>query len=853
MIRRFNILIYSICFVMSIGMYAQKMQRPFIWVDQHDKAEILHKIKSQAWATTFYKSFKERTDHDLAQYSESPEQFLKKIPFDWDKQRKGQTPPLKQFVRFNDQNAEERFALKKTLQIGVDCGVLYFLTEDEKYAQCALDILHAFVEGISQLKPSDNTGNGGWVYPNDHLREARVIGAQMPIIYDFVASYIDIGKKAYDLGKKTKVNFSKEKAQELFKTYARLAIEHGHRGSNWPVLESFSLVGNALAVDDLEERKKLLNFYLYESSDKQDALPDVAIKYKKDGDVFPETSQYSNGVANYTTRLMILLNKYDAGLRLGSRYYKIPFSLDRWKSVRYPNGEIIRFGDGKRTFKTPYSAYEMAYALGVQDSVSKLTEKFGALLNEAISTGSYDPSHLGKRTTSAQPYWEPTRLLWLNSIPKYAYEHVELPRTDEFTHAGVFLQRNLGTAKNPKHALMCFVGGGHMVHGHASGMDMELYGLGEVLGVDNGRGSYRKDIHENYSRIFAAHNTVIVNGASQGEGGWVNLGMNSTKLLAMEPHPMQEARSPWHSFTTTRFTDDRGEKAEATQERTMAIVKTSETTGYYLDVFRSKSSLPNEFHDYLYHNIGDQLVFLNKDLKLKVDKERYQANTNIEWKQNRSYRNPGWHFFKNVQTSEPYKKDVKVQFKIKGIKKKEGSMNLFIVGNDDREYTKVMAPKTYEAPKPYGNKLTPTLVIRQQGEAWSNPFAVVYEPTFEKDAAAGVQSVKELEQDGVFKGFKVSSRINGKDITQFCVIQNDDEQYVNKEYGFSFQGHFAIITIDTANKLQDVYIGEGYLLTYKKLKVMASDSKSIKAFIDFSLPKYKMNATQNTKVDIDSE
>jgi len=130
-------------------------------------------------------TFKNRLDYDIVLYKKSPKEFLEKLPFDWSKQEQGNTPPFKIF-----ENDSERYTLKKYLQIGIDCGVLYYLTEEEIYAQCALDILHAFNESITQLKPSAKKGNGGWICPNDHLREARIFGAQVPIIYDFIAPYV---------------------------------------------------------------------------------------------------------------------------------------------------------------------------------------------------------------------------------------------------------------------------------------------------------------------------------------------------------------------------------------------------------------------------------------------------------------------------------------------------------------------------------------------------------------------------------------------------------------------------------------------------------------------------------------
>ena len=476
-------------------------------------------------------------------------------------------------------------------------------------------------------------------------------------------------------------------------------------------------------MDDEKERNKLLSYFLTESTKNQDALNVMAAIYKNEGDIWPETSQYLNAAGSILTRLMLVVDKYDPSLRLGEKYPNILFSLPALDYVVYPNNEIIRWGDGKRHGSPSYSSYEDAYLLGKMDNVEKITRKFGSLLKSAIEKGEY------KRSGN-------TAVLWYGAEIKGENVPFVLPRTDKVVHAGIFLQRNLSPTNNPADGLMCFVGGATMVHGHAEGMNIELYGKGQVLGVDNGRGSYQQDIHENYSRIFAAHNTVIVNGSSQGDGGWSNQGISTVQLKTMEPLPGKDALSPNYSFSKTTFDDDKGDKAEATQERTLALIRTSETTGYYVDVFRSKSALPNEYHDYLYHNIGDELQFLNKDLKLKADPARYQANANMPWVQNRQYRIPGWHFFEDIETSTVYSGDLQAQFNTGKLKDGPIAMHLFIPGFAQREYTKVMAPHTFEAPSPYDNLPTPTLVIRKKGEAWTSPFVVVYEPFSGKGSSA---------------------------------------------------------------------------------------------------------------------
>lgn len=828
---------------------SQELNRPCIWVKQNDRVLILDKIKNQEWAKKIFTNFITRLDSSIALHQTSPGQFLKRMPFDLKKGKPGVTPPF--FLTYHIENGQQKtldqvskeemanaWKLSRYLETGIDCGMAYYLTEDEKYAQCAIDILNAFVKGVLQSEVSQWRGRGGWLFPYDGFREVREIGDKVPIIYDFTASFIKKGGKPYDFVENRKTDFPLMLAQKVFRTYADITVKYGQTNSNHPILEAPCLVYNALAMDDEKERDKLLSYFLTESTKNQDALNVMASIYKDEGDIWPETSQYLNAAGSILTRLMLVVEKYNPSLRLGEKYPNILFSLPALEYLVYPNNEIIRWGDGKRHKSQPYQSFEDAYLLGKLDGIEKITSKFGPLIKRALEEGKYKRSGMNA-------------VLWYGDENMSDGNSEVLPRTDHVNHAGIFLQRNISTTNNPDDGLMCFVGGAHMVHGHAEGMNIELYGKGQVLGVDNGRGSYQQDIHENYSRIFAAHNTVIVNGSSQGEGGWVNLGINTVQLKTMEPLPTKEAVSPNFSFSKTTFVDDKGNKAEATQERTLALVRTSEATGYYVDVYRSKSALPNEYHDYLYHNIGDEMQFLNKDLALKADPARYQANAKDPWLQNQKYRNPGWHFFENVETSAVYSGDVQAQFNTGKLKAGPITMQLFIPGSEQREYTKVMAPHTFEAPSPYDKLPTPTLVIRKKGEAWSSPFVVVYEPFEGNKPNGSVQSVSKLEQNGVFKGLKIVSKLNEDTITQFVLVQSSgSETYIDKNFGIVFQGEFGIITLNRKNELQNMYLGNGKKLAYGKVEFISISGNSVGGFVDLSgtVPTIKVNGKMSLKM-----
>ncbi|WP_248722507.1 heparinase II/III family protein [Seonamhaeicola sp. ML3] len=823
------------CFVLlacititQFKVWSQTQERPFILVKASERQKILDKIENQDWANEIYANLKKETDKQVEVFYGNPEAFVRQLPFDWSKKQQNQFPSFLKTthvangVQENLDNATDEEwqpaeLLINNLQVALNCGVMYYLTENEKYAYVASSILYSFLKSVQQSEVSAWRGRGGWLFPYDGFREVRVIGYKLPLIYDFIHPYLKQEGKAFDIVKNNKVNFPFEDAQKVFKAYANITVNYGQTGSNHCALEAPSLVFNALAMDDEKEREKWLSYFLTESTENQDALDIMVKNYKNEGDIWPETSQYLNHTTSILARLMLVVNKYNPSLKLGEKYPNVLHALPRLDYFVYPNNDIVRWGDGHRRAHAPYEAYENAFALAKMDGLTKIQNKFAPLISTAIKKGKYVREGV-------------EALFWYDDDFKDAPASIKLPRTDKVYHAGIIMQRNLSSTKNPKDGLMCFVGGAHMVHGHAEGMNIELYGEGQVLGVDHGRKKYGKDLHENYSRIFAAHNTVIVNGSSQGEGGWVNLGINKVKPIAMEPEVGKEGVSPYHSFSLTSFEDDKGDKAEASQERTLALIRTSSTTGYYVDVFRSKSRLPNEYHDYLYHNIGDKLTFENKDLEFKKTPERYMANANEPWKRNKLYRHPGWHFFKNVKTSKSYTDDVKAKFHTKKLRQGAVFMELHIPGFENRTYTKVKAPTTFESPEPYNDLPTPTLVIRQEGEAWKNPFVVVFEPYNDMEAPS-IQSVTKIKQDGIYKGLKIVSKLPSETITQFIITQSKNQVFKSDTLGIHFEGTFAIITLNEDDSLKSIYIGDGQTLNYKNETIeTGAENKYYKEF-----------------------
>ncbi|MCP4044764.1 MAG: hypothetical protein GY732_02100 [Gammaproteobacteria bacterium] len=823
-------------FLFVVPGLASETERPFIWVKSTDRPAILKKIEEHPWARSLFVELGVRADEAAPTTMAERRQKLMDLPLVWS-EGEDSPPALVVFPRenpFADGRQDQATAITKGLQDGIDCGVMFYLTGKENYAQCAADILFTFVNALPQIEPNrEYTTNGGWLYQGNHLREVRIVSAQIPIIYDFVQPWLKKGGKAYDLASGELRDFDFEALQDIFRTYIWLALNHGLYDSNWPALESPGLVHNILGLDDAQERADTLPYYLTRDTEHkfehwsrgQPSLERIAKKFKNPGDVWPESLGYSVHVASNLVYVMTLFDRLYPDLGLGKRYRNIPAALTSFYDLRFPNGDTPYIGDGSRRQHVSFHTYEKALQLAVLNNNTDQAGMFGDLLTASMADGQYDRAALAPKNYGWSHYLTPLQLLWFLDDPDgdplsdAAPPH---PRTNHLPHAGMYIQRNVSKTEPVTGSLMAYVAGGSYIHGHASGMEMELYGQGHVLGINNGNAKYGTAIHENYYRLFAAKNTVISNGASASSGGWIELGVNTVNKVAMEPEPNQAAVSPNHSFSTTSFYDEFNLLAPAEQQRTIALVKLSDTSGFYLDVFRARSDTPKQFHDYLYHNVGDTLSIQSggKPLQMTDDPERFGAPAGMSWDVfEGSYQHPGWHYFDDVKTGKQTDGAYEAVFAATELGDTPIHMRALIPGGLETEMTQVNGPPTKGAPEGYRQKPLPAFVMRHQGDAWDNPFVAVYESYGDKPS---VQSVERLMSGDVFKGVKVTSTVDGRDMTHYILLQEGpDDVYRDAAMGIAFQGHFGVVTVDGADALSDIYIGSGHHLDYKDTRVAA--------------------------------
>ncbi|MEX0330509.1 MAG: hypothetical protein AB3N64_03715 [Puniceicoccaceae bacterium] len=813
-----KVLFLSICLslVANPAMNAQSQDRPFIWITQEERADLLEKIESEGWAAAHFSQLKNRVDGKVNTHAISPSLTLTKIP------EFGTDPN-----QYNDRDAVSPASNhKNVLAPAAEAAMLYFLTEEEKYGQYAADILEAYFDHLAQLTPETTTICGNDFY------DPRTTYNHIALAYDFAYNFLtDPSTTVYDEDTGTRIPFDNAKAQQAMTNIVGNALQewradnYGRNVSNHPILTAPGALFPILCIEDETERDRLLNVFWEKGTWHQASFTKTILPMFTDQGLWPEPVSYS-----FMPNVSLVLNVIDRikpEWNVTEAHGNIFDGIFLFDYLRNPDRRFVRYGDSKRNNDSTGALYRYALHIATRRGYTDLEEQAQVALKKAYdANGGSRPAIAGGTFDN----YEALKLFWGLNLPDTVEGGFDFTKpTVLVTHAGVALQRNAVDTDNVDYGLTGIIGGAHYVHSHVTGISMELYGAGYVMAPNAGLAATLADRqlpeNKNYFRLHAGNNCVIINGTSHGRqsGAWASnsyVWQDRAVNVGAEPQHLEDPISPHYSFATQYLNDTVN---QAQQQRTLAIIRTSPTTGFYFDLFRSRSLVENNFHDYIYHNIGDETIISDTSGVLSLTPtDRYDNDIGDP------VQSPGWRFFENEQVTPETADSVKVQFRVNFNNR---SMNLFVPNGIAREYTHALAPATREAKNGYVNKKTQVLAIRQQGEAWERPFVAVIEPSTNFDTS--VQSVTQLTQGEQVVGAKVVSMIDGQSVTNYIIcLDSPDASYEDTELGLGFTGRFGAVT-DRGGDDVELFIGEGSFLTYGSHVVSSTSGETTAAWCQF--------------------
>ncbi|MBE7173609.1 MAG: heparinase II/III family protein [Williamsia sp.] len=691
-------------------------------------------------------------------------------------------------------------------ELVLDAAIVYWLSGKEAYARFAADVLSQWARGASYQEPIEGPCRTGFLSIQT-LGDARY--ETLALAYDFLYNYIR--EQGYDTGW----------YEGVFEKIARTMTFRGYWNNNWFAAQTPAMIFAALSLENKTRRDFYLDFYLNRDTINGScghlALASVVSKWLTPDGHWKEPGGYHNfPISSLLTSALAMENN---GYNVFGKYpalFKSSYVLLKYS---FPNFSAPSMGD-----TGPVSQSGECLEMGIL-MAKKYNDPIAPQLLAAMDVMIRQKGY--KRESSDYL----GLLCYLPRIPAGTISY-SWPRSGELDFAKCYLQRN-GTDKET--GMMYVVQGASYNHNHANGMAVELYGAGTVMGVDPGKGlTYEAPMHVNYYAQWAAHNTVIAGAASgsvpffKGGGGMKNIGAISLK--AMEPLADKPAVSPSCSFTDTRYTDP---STNTPQQRTLAIIRTGERSGYYLDIYRSANTGSNE---YVYHNIGNQLKFLQTNrTALSMQPASFPLSKNPPDP-------PGLRYINPFSTSGNTDKGAVALFSLDDQKK---FMQVLFAPEKGRAFWAGSGPPSGTADLPYRNLPTPTLVCRQEGEARSRPFVAVYEPfsgennfTVQEIAVAGQQKREEF----------IAVEVVHKDKSRELVLQSVDSAKEHAGSNWSFTGSFGVVSVQAGEPVY-LYVGAGGKLSYQQYAV-ATNKVDGAANVEIHGSSLRVSCNQETVITI---
>lgn len=854
--------------------FAQQLGvHPNLFATKEDRANILAKVKNEAWAKTSWENIQSEINPYVERHINNPEWIVSRLAMywkegerytqcyikkqDWD-YGEGNAPiptvrlpgmrtwndylnvPLEDRIPYNESgdmmgisrsSADKTPVLipyKKTghmvrqnnmeiLQLAEKAAFAYYLTQDEKYAKFSSDIFWTWMLGTYYMKPlldpkKSTKGPGGYepggimgYYDYEVIHDDRQ--SPMATTYDFLYDYLNANphKHLKNINKRIV-----DVAGEVFKRFIDIGLVRGGKRGNWNVNRYRHIMNSILVLEsndfyeDGKGRDYYIPFYTEKSGKHYAGLPEIMANYNTITGLWPESPGYASGMIPFVLNMGLKLYRSGVNTISGNPIVnKATLANLGWLDAR---GNLVLFGD-MRGGPPNMSAFESLLTYATWENDYETAEKMGTVIRKNIASGYYDRSESGwKGIILNQPL-----PVSENSLPFYKAAYSPF-------HRHIIMKNG----NNEDNALMfTLYGGRNQSHLSKNGLAMQFYSKGWSMAPDASAYESYWSSDAPYHREITGSNTIVP-GYEEGE----------ITINAMDPWVDSDT-----SFYNTSYTSNNVSFADVSTDekrRLVAMIRTSENSGYYVDIFRSDQN----DNDYIHHNLGNTMVLKNtSNTALNVERVDDLGA---------SY-NKNYSFFKN-QRKVNYTDDFYASWTVTNTSPNMIT-DMWMMGQTNRELYMVDAP-----PTTLRNDVTPgqvnkspestkTLIVRQNGiNGKAYPFVSVFE-----SYNAGEKSIQEISNDEVGSDF-VSLKIQSKNNRQIILNSLSDTMHKASK-GLKFQGDFAVISEKSNNTFEYLYLGKGKLLQKGKFKIEAING-TVSAELRFTEGKYSYSSDKPVLIQI---
>lgn len=688
--------------------------------------------------------------------------------------------------------------------IARDAAFIYWITGDEAYARLAAGVFDTYMAGIYYRNvPVDlNYGHQQTLVGMSSFEVIHedILNNLVPL-YDFLYDYLAVHYAQ-------RLNIY----ADAFKKWAENIIANGVPHNNWNLMQARFVMNIALVLEenatyaDGKGRDYYIDYVVNQSSIRQWSLKQLAAYgYDSETGIWAECPGYSGVVLNDYANFTYL---FDNNLKrdLTAELPIIPKAVASTMQYLFPNRMICGFGDTHPNYLNTSPVKRMiqnAQTYGKQEQ----EDYFTALL-KCLDPKAATPAAASKPRVAVTSFFEDKPLVLKPEVTAGQIEQYVSPLFYA-PNVSWLAQRN---GMNAKHSLMASLNGSLGNHMHANGISLELYGKGFVLGPDAGIGQYLYsglDYAEYYSQ-FPAHNTVCVDGIS----AYPVMKSNHAFQLRSSFPEATSAKGTFYPVTYSELAFIEPE-SYADQNRLTGIVTVNETSGYYVDIFRSrKREGGDKMHDYFYHNLGQQMTLTaadGSDLHLQPTQELAFAGAHLG----------AYSYIYNKEMAERAD-DAKATFTMAMPDADDITMTLWMKGAANRQLFKALSPMSEGYSRtpgmPYKVKEQPTLtfVARQKGEAWNNPFVAIYEPS-SKSEPAMITRVEYPEVKAANEGSRVAMTVHLADDRQDMILSSDDLTPCSTAEVEAAATYTLVRTAKGEPEL--ILLGHGQLLRYKGVTI----------------------------------